>query len=47
MTSPGSPSTMSGRDEIAVMIEDVFSRDMTHEVREVVVGQDRISSMVL
>jgi hypothetical protein len=47
MKSPGNPSTMSGKDEIAVFIEDVFSRDMTHEVREVVVGEDRISYMVL
>jgi hypothetical protein len=47
MKSPGSPQAMSGKDEIAVMIEEVFTRDMTHEVREVVVGEDRISYMVL
>ena len=38
MNNLGSPTTTSGKDEIAVMIEDVFTRDMTHEVREVVVG---------
>ena len=47
MNNLGSPSTTSGKDEIAVMIEDVFTRDMTHEVREVVVGEGRISYMVL
>ena len=47
MKDPGNPSTMSGKDEIAGMVEDVFSRDMTHEVREAVVGDGRISYMVL
>jgi hypothetical protein len=47
MNSPGNPSAMSGRDEIAGMIEEVFSRDMTHEVGEVVVGDGgRITRIV-
>lgn len=40
------PRTRSGKDEIGAMMQDVFSRDMTHEVRDVVVGEDAISYVV-
>jgi hypothetical protein len=46
MDSLGEPRTLSGRDEIEPMMRDVFGRDMTHEVREMVVGEDRLSYMV-
>lgn len=46
MNRLGDPRTLSGKDEIGVLMEDLFSRDMTHEVREVVAGDDRIAYMV-
>ncbi|HEY7934828.1 MAG TPA: nuclear transport factor 2 family protein [Solirubrobacteraceae bacterium] len=33
---PGSPRLLSGKDEIAVWIEDVCARDMTHRVQHTV-----------
>jgi ketosteroid isomerase-like protein len=46
MDSLGNPRTLSGKEEISAMMVEVFSRDMTHEVREVVAGDDRVSYMV-
>lgn len=46
MDSLAEPRTMSGKDQIRAQLEDVFSRDMTHEVRDVVVGEDAISYVV-
>jgi len=46
MDSLGAPSRLRGRAEIEEMFRDVFSRDMTHEVRDVVVGEDKIAYMV-
>ena len=46
MNSLGEPRTLSGKHEVTVMMTEVFGRDMTHEVREMVVGEDRISYMV-
>jgi hypothetical protein len=42
----GEPRRMTSKDEIRAAWEDVFSRDMTHEVTDVVVGDDAISYMV-
>lgn len=42
----GDPRRLSGKGEIRPMMEDVFSRDMTHEVTDVVVGDDAISYVV-
>jgi ketosteroid isomerase-like protein len=42
----GEPTRLSGKVAIEEMMRDVFSRDMVHEVREVVIGGDRISYMV-
>jgi hypothetical protein len=42
----GEPRTLSGKAEIRPMMEDVFSREMVHEVRDVVVGEDAISYVV-
>lgn len=46
MNALGSPRTLRGREQIEPMMRDVFSRDMTHEVRDQVVGADRIAYMV-
>ncbi|MGC0327860.1 hypothetical protein RKD23_000850 [Streptomyces sp. SAI-170] len=40
-TQPSSPKVMHGRDEIARMLEDVYSRDMTHKLEGCVVQGDR------
>jgi hypothetical protein len=37
------PITLEGKVEIAPILHDVYGRDMTHEVRDEVVGDDRIS----
>jgi ketosteroid isomerase-like protein len=46
MDSLGQPRTFSGKEEISATMVEIFSRDMTHEVREVVAGDDRIAYMV-
>ncbi|MBQ0826291.1 nuclear transport factor 2 family protein [Streptomyces tagetis] len=40
-TQPSTPKVLYGRDEIAAMLDDVYSRDMTHTVEECVVQGDR------
>lgn len=40
---PGSPRVIRGRDAIAEWLRDVFSRDMTHEIGQEVIGDSRIS----
>ncbi|MEZ7002587.1 nuclear transport factor 2 family protein [Streptomyces sp. AD55] len=42
-TQPSHPKVVYGRDEIAAMLEDVYSRDMTHTVEECVVQGDRVA----
>ena len=37
------PITLEGKVEIAPIFSDVYGREMTHEVRDEVIGDDRIS----
>ncbi|CAL9629132.1 nuclear transport factor 2 family protein [Streptomyces sp. enrichment culture] len=40
-TQPSHPKVMHGRDEIAELLDDVYSRDMTHKMEDCVVQGDR------
>ncbi|MGY4739044.1 nuclear transport factor 2 family protein [Streptomyces sp. ATMOS53] len=40
-TQPSRPKVLHGRDEIALMLEDVYGRDMTHKLEECIVQGDR------
>ncbi|GAA2543365.1 MULTISPECIES: nuclear transport factor 2 family protein [Streptomyces] len=40
-TQPSRPKVLHGRDEIAAMLDDVYSRDMTHKLEQCVVQGDR------
>ncbi|MGV9556888.1 nuclear transport factor 2 family protein [Streptomyces sp. NPDC003401] len=40
-SQPSHPTVLHGRDEIAAMLEDVYSRDMTHRMEDCVVQGDR------
>ncbi|MGW1777709.1 nuclear transport factor 2 family protein [Streptomyces sp. NPDC002143] len=40
-TQPSRPRVLHGRDEIAQLLEDVYSRDMTHKLEECIVQGDR------
>ncbi|GAB2758237.1 nuclear transport factor 2 family protein [Streptomyces bullii] len=40
-SQPSHPKVLRGRDEIARMLEDVYSRDMTHKLEQCVVQGDR------
>ncbi|WP_327319935.1 nuclear transport factor 2 family protein [Streptomyces sp. NBC_01235] len=40
-TQPSQPKVLHGRDEIARMLDDVYSRDMTHKLEECIVQGDR------
>ncbi|MFE7934248.1 nuclear transport factor 2 family protein [Streptomyces sp. NPDC057456] len=40
-TQPSQPKVLHGRDEIGRMLEDVYSRDMTHKLEECIVQGDR------
>ncbi|GJF25956.1 nuclear transport factor 2 family protein [Streptomyces flaveolus] len=40
-TQPSSPKVLHGRDEIAEMLDDVYSRDMTHRLENCVVQGDQ------
>ncbi|MFI9155353.1 nuclear transport factor 2 family protein [Streptomyces sp. NPDC053367] len=40
-TQPSHPKVVRGHDEIAAMLEDVYSRDMTHKLEGCVVQGDR------
>lgn len=42
-TQPSHPKVLHGRSEIASMLEDVFSRDMTHKVEQCVVQGDQVA----
>lgn len=46
MNDISSPAVAQGKDEIREVIEDVMSRDMTHEVTNVVESEDRIAYTV-
>ena len=39
-TQPSHPKVLRGRDEIAAMLDDVYSRDMTHSLEACVVQGD-------
>jgi hypothetical protein len=43
---PAAPMTVDGKPAIAVMIREVFDKDMTHEVVAEVVSDDRIAYIV-
>ena len=40
-TQPSHPKVLHGRDEIGAMLDDVYSRDMTHKLENCVVQGDR------
>jgi len=40
-TQPSHPKVMHGRSEIARMLEDIYSRDMTHKLEQVVIQGDQ------
>ncbi|PZT71214.1 nuclear transport factor 2 family protein [Streptomyces sp. SW4] len=40
-TQPSHPRVLHGRDEIAEMLDDIYSRDMTHKLEGCVVQGDR------
>ncbi|MBX9392173.1 nuclear transport factor 2 family protein [Streptomyces sp. TRM72054] len=40
-TQPSHPRVLHGRDEISAMLDDVYSRDMTHKLEDCVVQGDR------
>ena len=40
-STPSSPMTLRGKEEISEYLRDVFSRDMTHSIENEVVGEDR------
>ncbi|WP_077797197.1 nuclear transport factor 2 family protein [Streptomyces sp. JHA26] len=40
-TQPSSPKVLHGRDEIAELLDDVYSRDMTHRLENCVVQGDQ------
>ncbi|MDN3027419.1 nuclear transport factor 2 family protein [Streptomyces sp. S.PB5] len=42
-TQPSSPRILHGRDEIGELLEDVYSRDMTHKLERCVVDGDHVA----
>ena len=42
-TQPSHPMVMHGRGEISAMLNDVYSRDMTHKLEKVVVQGDQVA----
>ncbi|MET8978432.1 nuclear transport factor 2 family protein [Streptomyces sp. NPDC004539] len=42
-TQPSHPLVLHGRDEIARMLDDVYSRDMTHKLEHCVVQGDELA----
>ncbi|GAB2979738.1 nuclear transport factor 2 family protein [Streptomyces pseudoechinosporeus] len=42
-TQPSHPKVMHGRDQISDMLNDVYSRDMTHKVEQCVVQGDHLA----
>lgn len=42
-STPSSPFVMRGKEEIGEYLREVGSREMTHKVENVVVGEDRIA----
>ncbi|WP_338894520.1 nuclear transport factor 2 family protein [Streptomyces sp. TG1A-60] len=42
-TQPSHPKVMHGRSEISAMLEDLYSRDLTHKVEQCVIQGDQVS----
>jgi ketosteroid isomerase-like protein len=42
-STPSSPMTLRGKQEVEEYLRDVFSREMTHRIENEVVGQERAS----
>lgn len=42
-TQPSSPRVLHGREEIGELLEDVYSRDMTHKVERCVMDGDTVA----
>lgn len=42
-TTPSAPFVLRGREEIAGMLRDVCSREMTHSIENEVVGEERVA----
>lgn len=45
-TPPSSPRVLHGKGEVVAYLEDTCSREMTHEVRDLVHGDERIAHTV-
>src|SRR3712207_4071197 len=41
--TPSSPQVLSGKEQIAELLRDVCSREMTHRVEDEIVGGDRVA----
>ncbi|MBD0694418.1 nuclear transport factor 2 family protein [Streptomyces sp. CBMA123] len=42
-TQPSHPLVMHGRDEIGAMLSDVYGREMTHKLEQVVIQGDQVA----
>jgi hypothetical protein len=42
-TQPSSPRILHGRDEIGELLQDVYSRDMTHKMERCVMDGDNVA----
>ncbi|MEV4037289.1 nuclear transport factor 2 family protein [Streptomyces umbrinus] len=42
-TQPSHPKVMHGREQIGEMLEDVYSRDMTHKMEQCVIQGDHVA----
>lgn len=42
-TPPGSPLELRGKSAITQYLQDVYARDMSHEIQQEVQGNDRLS----
>ncbi|MBO1414381.1 nuclear transport factor 2 family protein [Streptomyces sp. FH025] len=42
-TQPSHPLVMHGRDEIGAMLSDIYGREMTHKLEQVVVQGDHVA----
>lgn len=42
-SQPSHPTVLHGRDEISAMLDDVYSRDMTHKLEQCVVDGDHVA----
>ena len=42
-STPSSPMTLRGKEEISEYLRDVFGREMTHRIENEVVGEERAS----